>query len=439
MRLQHMSATHYLRLLALPLFITLAQPALAQPQPPPDHAVLAVNQLGIDLHQRFARAQPNANLLLSPFSIQSALAMTWAGADGQTRDEMARVLHFQGAEAALHQSFHSLRLALDSIATPPPTPLPPDPSPTPRKNPSAADPISLHIANRLFGQIGYPILQPFLDLTANSYRAPFETLDFINASPAATRHINQWVEGQTQSRISDLIPAGLLTPDTRLVLVNALHFKAPWSESFQTEATRPAPFHLTSGSPTSVPTLHAVRRFGHRQFDGFQAVSLPYSGDQLQFVILLPDPTNNLSAIESRLTPDLLSEFTRLPSVELDFALPKLRMKPPSLTLGAELQAMGMKSAFNIPSGSANFDRITPRRPDELLCISEVIHKTFLELDEQGTEAAAATAVVMIRSTSLPLPKPRPLVVRVDRPFAFAIQHVDSGACLFIGRVTDPR
>jgi serpin B len=401
----------------------------------PDSATQAVNHLGLDLHRLFAGQDPRSNLLLSPYSIQTALAMTYGGADGVTRDEMARVLHFEGLEPDLHASFTALRTTLEDLVANSRAAVESDP----RAGVTPADSIAIHVANRLFGQTGFPFRQPFLQLTASAYQAPFETLDFMRAPDPATRHINLWVEGQTQSRIRDLIPIGVIDPDTRLVLVNALHLKAPWAVPFQTNRTRPMPFRLTDAKPVPVPALHATHRMGYRRLEGFEALSLPYAGDQLQFVIFLPDTTNGLPRVETNLTTQLLQECSRLPQAEVDLALPRLRMSPPSLRLGEALRHLGMRTAFNIPAGSANFDRMTPRKPGDLLCISEVVHKTFLELDEKGTEAAAATAVVMTRVSSVPIQKEPPVVVRVDRPFAFAIQHRATGTCLFFGRITDPR
>jgi serpin B len=166
-------------------------------------------------------------------------------------------------------------------------------------------------------------------------------------------------------------------------------------------------------------------------------VAIPYNAD-LQFVVLLPDERNGLSAVEKKLTSAALTDFAKLERRKLDLYLPKFKFEPPTLNLGATLQALGMKTAFDQPAGSANFDRMAPRKPNDYLFISEVFHKTFIAVDEKGTEAAAATAVAMARATGMHNPT-KPLEVKIDHPFLYAIQHVPSGTCLFLGRVTDPR
>lgn len=393
-------------------------------------AALAVNALGLDLLAKGTTADSDA--LLSPYSIQTALAMTYAGAAGDTRNEMAKVLHYPEDEAGLHQAFAALRAALEEIAT------------TTAANAEAAkkeggqvDPVVLTVANRLFGQQGYEFRQPFLSLTKETYKAPLELLDFVQSAPAATRHINEWVEEQTRDRILDLIPPDALDRDTRLVLVNAIYMKAPWATPFSESATRPAPFYVRGSEPQEVPTMTQRGSFGYARQEGFTVVTIPYMGGDLQFLILLPDARDGLSELEAKLTPDVLASCANPGRGNIILHLPKFKIEPPLFRLATVLQSLGMRSAFNVPRGSANFDRMAPRKPNDYLFISEVFHKTFLDLDEKGTEAAAATAVAMMRATSLP---PRnPPEVRVDHPFFFAIQHRPSGACLFLGRVTDPR
>jgi serine protease inhibitor len=168
-------------------------------------------------------------------------------------------------------------------------------------------------------------------------------------------------------------------------------------------------------------------------------VTIPYIGGEVQFLILLPHETNGLAALEAKLTPELLALGANPGMADVILHLPKFKLEPPLIKLGKALKSLGMKSAFDQPSGSADFDRMAPRKPDDYLYISEVFHKTFLALDEKGTEAAAATAVAMMRATAVLMEKPAPVVVRVDHPFLFAIQHRRSGACLFWGRLTDPR
>jgi serpin B len=177
----------------------------------------------------------------------------------------------------------------------------------------------------------------------------------------------------------------------------------------------------------------------YAKHDGFTAVALPYAGRDLQFLILLPDAPDGLAALEKELTPELLAGCATMNSQLVSLELPKLKFQPPTLSLGGALQALGLKTAFDQPRGSANFDRMAPRKPNDYLFIGEVFHKTFLALDEEGTEAAAATAVAMVAGLGIFSTPPQPIVVKVDHPFLFAIQHREGGACLFLGRVTDPR
>jgi serpin B len=388
--------------------------------------------LGIDLLHRTGK--PEANTLISPYSIQSALAMSYAGADGVTRTEMAKALHYPKDEAELHHDFAALRKALEELAQ-----QSAKNTEESKKYGAISDPFTLTIANRLFGQAGYEFRAPFLSLVKDSYDAPFEPLDFEKKSAAATKHINDWVENQTRQRIHNLIPDGALNSLTRLVLVNAIYFKAPWASEFQSSATKPRPFRLAGGQSVDVPTMNQQHKFGYAKRDGFTVVQIPYSVWSIQLLVLLPDKVNGLSELEAKLTPKLLAECANPDEREVILSLPKFKLEPPLFPLGGELKALGMKSAFDEPPGSANFDRIAPRRPNDYLYVSEVYHKTFLSLDEKGTEAAAATAVVMMRSSSLVSDPPKPVEVKVDHPFLFAIQHRPSGACLFLGRVTDPR
>lgn len=390
----------------------------------------AINALGIDLLRKSGPAEANA--LLSPYSIQSALAMTFAGAEGDTRSEMARTLHYPGDDAGLHRSFAALRRALEGAER------------------AAAlraghvirwgntnDPLTVTVANRLFGQSGYAFREPFLALVKRDYAAPLETLDFKKDPLKATKQINEWVEDQTRRRIRNLIPPGELDALTRLVLVNAIYLKAPWANEFSEAATKPQPFYVGGRAAVSVPTMMRRGRLCYSKQDGFSAIAVPYLGGQIHFLILLPDKVNGIKELESKVTANLLPEYANVATEEIVLYLPKFRLEPTVLRLSAALKDLGMRRAFDHPPGSANFDGIALRQAHEYLCIAEAFHKTFLNLDEKGTEAAAATAVVMVGRGMIKTSKP--IEVRVDRPFLFAIQHQASGACLFLGRVTDPR
>jgi serpin B len=395
-------------------------------------AANATNQLGVDLHRELAHG--DENLCLSPYSIQSALAMTFAGADGKTKAEMARVLHYPNDGDAIHASFAALQGSLDEM-----TKKTAQIAEQSKKKSGPSEPITLSIANRLFAQSGHDFRDPFRDLVKKFYRAPFETLDFKTNPEAARAHINKWVADQTRDKIRNLIPFGGIRELTRLVLANAIYLKAPWASEFNDAMTKPKPFHVRGGASNDVPMMEQQKTLGYAKREGFTAVSVPYSGSELQFVILLPDEVNGLAKLESILNADILAQCAKLQPQDVDLELPKFKFEPPTIPLADNLKALGMKTAFDDPQGSANFDKMSPRRPDKYLAISNVFHKTFIAVDEKGTEAAAATAVVMMELTARrEIPK-EPINVKVDRPFVYAIQHVPSGACLFIGRVTDPR
>ncbi len=428
-----MHRRHFVKLIAamgsLPLFdLPVAQAADARN---PVSAARAVNALGLELLSKAHSGR--ANSLLSPYSIQAALAMTFAGAAGDTRSEMARVLHYPGEEAELHQSFAALQQALAAVAK-----KTAERAEDARKYGGPSEPLTLTVANRLFGQKGYAFRQPFLALTRDTYGAPLQPLDFVGNAPAARLAINAWVDAQTRQRIHDLIPPEGIDCDTRLVLVNAIYLKAPWEQEFSEHATRPRPFHVNGGALQDVPTMERQARFGYAERDGYRVVTIPYSGGDVQFLILLPDQVNGLAALEKRLTPKDLTAAATPAVTDVKLQLPKFKLEPPLLRLSEALVGLGMKSAFDKPVGSANFDRMAPRQRGDYLKISEVFHKTFLALDEKGTESAAATAVVMMPAASMVGGKSEPIEVRVDRPFLFAIQHRPSGTCLFLGRVTNP-
>ncbi len=393
----------------------------------------AINEFGTRLLP--GAMDPAENALLSPYSIQLALAMAYAGADGDTRTEMARVLGFPADDNSLHASFADLEKALREAAQ------------ASAKRAGAAKPeggkreaLQLRVANRLYGQKGAEFRTPFLELLRDVYRAPLEQVDFKTDAGSAARKINTWVGEQTAGRISNLIPAGVLDEYTRLVLVNALYFKAAWRDAFTKEATTPQPFHVRGAAATvDVPTMSRRGLMGLKDFSGFSAVTLPYEDSDLQFLVLVPSEVNGCAEVQRALTAELLAECAKLPVVEIDLFLPKFKMEPATIRLGEILQKLGLRSAFDLPAGSANFDRMAPRMPDDYFKISEVVHKAFISVDEAGAEAAAATAVVMAVPASVAAPRAEPRVVRVDRPFLFAIQHRPSGACLFLGRLTDPR
>lgn len=396
----------------------------------PGLAATAMNELGIALHARLSGSREN--LCLSPYSIQSALAMAYAGAAGDTRKEMERALHFAEEEAAVDDSLAAFRRNIQDMAV-----KTVELAEKAKQYGGPREPIELHVANGLFGRTGYDFRDSFIERIKSQYGGTFESLDFAGDGRAAAKHINRWVEDQTKGRIRNLMP-GALDPGETLVLVNATYLKAPWAKMFPVKDTSPQLFHIRGGAVSDVPTMQAQsNKYGFRRMEGFVAVSVPYVGNELQLLILLPDDANGLAALEAKLTAEVLSKCAGLERAEVKLHLPRFKIEAPTMELRDSLEALGMKAAFNEPPGSANFDRIAPRKWDYLY-ISSVLHKTFIEIDERGTEAAAATAVRMLAFGAAPEP-PRTIEVRVDRPFFFAIQHRPTGACLFMGRVMDPR
>jgi len=374
-------------------------------------AATATNAGGVKIFQAEAMKHPGT-LCISPFSIQAALAMTYAGAAGTTLSEMASALEFPSDPSELAASFEALGASLSQSAE------------------RGGKDTALRIANRLFGAKEFAFRPAFLNVCSSRFGAPLEEMDFRANPAAAARAINAWVEKQTSDRIRNLIPETSLTKETTLVLANALYLKIPWATEFSKSAD--LPFLVDGKDRQSVPAIARTGSFGYRKADGFTAVSVPFRGGQFQFLILLPDGQ------AASLTPALLAAGAKLPQAEVSLILPKLRIESASLRIGESLRGLGMKSAFDIPRRSADFDGIAPRKPDAYLFISEVFHKTFFALDEKGIEAAAATAVVMMRATGMPVHS-EPIEVRVDRPFYFAVQHAPTGTCLFLGKIADPR
>ena len=356
----------------------------------------------------------SGNLFYSPYSISVALAMTYAGARGETARQMAEVLRFTLPPERLHPAWNALDLELAS------------------RSQQVADEkekrFSLHVANALWGQAGYRFLPDFLDLLAENYGAGMRLVDFGKDPEAAHQTINRWVSDQTKKRIQDLIPAGVVSPLTRLVLTNAIYFDAAWQHPFPKEATHDAPFTRLDGSRVQVPMMRKSAPFGCAKGEGYQAVELPYVGRQLAMVVLLPD-AGEFAAFEGSLDAARLEGILEdLEGQEVALTLPKFRFETP-LGLAKILADMGMPDAFS--PGQADFSGMDGAKD---LFIQDVLHKAFVAVDEAGTEAAAATAVV-IGLTAMPA---TPVEVTVDRPFLFLIRDRETGAILFLGRVLDP-
>ena len=379
-------------------------------------AVVAGNtEFALELFR--AAAAEGGNTFLSPYSIAAALTMTYAGARGLTADEIAETLLF-GVDG---DRIHTVRNELDLRVTTIPEPLPDDPR----------EPMSIEIANSLWGQYDYPFLEDFLTTLAESYDAGMNLVDFVADAEAARVEINDWVEDQTRGRIVDLIPQGVIDSMTRMVLVNAIWFKASWAEQFEPEATADSTFHTLTGGETTVPFMNGGGLIPYTAGDGFEMVRMPYAGDA-SMVVLVPDEGRFEEIAEQLDSQFLAAALTGATTRDIDLAFPKFEFTS-EFGLSETLQEMGIVEAFASPGGDDGADFTGMTEPRELF-IQDVIHQAFVSVDETGTEAAAATAVI-IGLTSV---SEQPLAVKVDRPFIFLIEHSSTGEILFIGQVVDP-
>ena len=364
-----------------------------------------------DLYQ--ALRETDDNLFYSPYSISLALAMTYAGARGETEEQMANTLHFVLPQNRLHPAFNSLDLELG------------------RRGQGAkgkdGEGFRLHIVNAIWGQKDFEFLPEFIDLLAENYGAGLRILDFMKAPEQSRITINEWVSDQTEERIKDLIPQGAIDELTRLVLTNAIYFNAAWQYPFEEDATFNGAFHLLNGDKITIPMMRQTESFGYAEGDGYQVVELPYDGRELSMLVLLPQ-TGQFELFEQSLNAQRVDDIVKnLNTREVVLTMPKFEFES-SFSLKKTLTAMGMPVAF---SASADFSGMTGN-PD--LFIGEVLHKAFVSVDEAGTEAAAATAVIM-ELTAMP---GEPVEVTIDRPFIFLIRDIESGTMLFIGRVVNP-
>ncbi len=365
---------------------------------------------GFDLYH--AISQQPGNLFYSPFSISLALAMTYAGAREETERQMAATLRFTMPQADLHAAFNALDQELAARGQ--------------GAKGKDGEGFRLNIVNALWGQRDYGFAQAYLDMLAENYGAGIRLVDFASQPEPSRVMINDWVSDNTEGRIEDLIPPGMIDSLTRLVLTNAIYFNAAWMYPFAEGATRHAAFHKLDGSEVMLPTMSLTESLAYGNGDGYQAIELPYDGGELSMLILVPD-TGRFAEFEAALDADRLAAISQgLGYEQVRLSLPRFEFET-ELQLGDILAEMGMPVAF---SGDADFSGITGS-PE--LTISEVVHKAFVGVDEAGTEAAAATAVIM-RLTAMP---GEPIEVRVDRPFVFVIRDIVTGALLFAGRVVE--
>ena len=369
------------------------------------------NDFAFDLYRRLSAE--DGNLFYSPYSISLALAMTYAGARGDTEQEMAETLRFLLPQGRLNPAFNALDQELASRGE--------------GAEGKDGEGFRLNIVNAIWGQRDYAFLDEFLDVLAVNYGAGLRLLDFIDAPEESRVTINDWVSEQTEGRIEDLIPQGVIDALTRLVLTNAIYFNAAWEHPFGEDDTHDGDFNLLGGGKVTAPFMRQTEGFGYIDGDGFVAVELPYDGGELSMVVLLPD-AGRFEAFEDALDADgVAAIIDDLEHREVALRMPKFEFES-EFSLARTLAAMGMPIAF---STSADFSGMTGNRE---LSIGDVIHKAFVAVDEAGTEAAAATAVVM-KLTAAP---EEPVEVTVDRPFIFLIRDIETDSTLFVGRVLNP-
>ena len=372
------------------------------------------NAFALDLYRKLSNGE--GNLFFSPFSISQALAMTLAGAKGETERQMMNTLRYELPQARLHPSFNALDRKLAARGR----------SLEGEENQF----FQLNIANAIWGQHGYEFLPDFLAVLAENYGAGLRPLDFARAPEDSRSKINDWVSAETEGKIGDLLPPGTVDSFTRLILTNAIYFNASWSWPFDKGLTREHPFHLAEGGGVRTPMMSETNDsfYGYAMGKGYQAVDVPYSRGEMSMTILLPDE-GKFGEFEDSLNAEALDRI--LDNIEIDhitLTMPLFKFES-EFSLGEILAGMGMPDAFG---PGADFSGMTGTRG---LHISVIMHKAFVSVDERGTEAAASTGVVM--QTSLPVKDPVP--VTVDRPFIFLIRDRATGTVLFLGRVMNPK
>jgi serpin B len=400
------------RIAALVSLLVLAAMNASESQPhvrPADVSALVSgnNAFALSLYAQLEAGDDN--IFFSPTSISAALAMTYAGARGQTAAQMAEALHFRAP--SLHDAFAALlnRLAAKG-----------------RDNGKV-----LTIANALWGQQGYPFRPEFVDLATRNYHAGHQSLDFGQHPEQSRLTINVWIEKETRDKIRDMLAPGVITSDTRLVLTNAVYFKGAWSHAFVKEATRDEPFWRHGREAISVPLMHQKHHYRYAEAPGLQMLELPYR-KHLSLLVVLPRDRAGLGELEKSLSAERIDQWPgKMKSTEVDLWLPRFKVTA-AMNLKKQLSQLGMPLAF---SDDADFSGISDK---EGLKISEVVHKAYVDLNEEGTEAAASTAVMMTPAMARMDPHP-PAVFRADHPFLFMIRDPDTASILFLGRLTDPK
>jgi serpin B len=348
------------------------------------------------------------NLFFSPYSISTALAMTFAGARGDTAQQMAEVLHFTVPQDRLNPAFAELEAELEAI--------------------QKKGKVQLSVANSLWPQKGYPFLPEYVRLLKRYYGSTVTPLDFAKNPEAARKTINDWVERETNRKITDLIKPGVLDSLTRLVLANAVYFKGKWANQFDSKQTQDGQFLVTSNSYVKCKMMHRKATYAFAEMPDLKVLELPYAGDDVSMIVLLPQKMDGIGALENELTAAKLTEWTKLlRQQEVEIALPKFKLTC-AFSLKRTLTAMGMTDAF---SEKADFSGMDGRK--NWLYLSAVLHKAFVDVNEEGTEAAAATAEFVEVGAELVPP-----TFIADHPFLFLIRDRHTGSILFLGRVINP-
>jgi len=379
---------------------------MSQPSGDIKRVVNGNTKFACELYQKLAAA--DGNLFFSPYSISAALAMTYGGARGNTAKEMAATLHFDGPQQPFHEAFGALTRKLQGE--------------------DKKRRFQLHIANRLWGQKDFGFVPEFIASSREHYGAGLEEVDFIGATEQARQAINAWVQKQTQDKIKDLLKPGILNNLTRLVLTNAIYFKAAWIEPFDPKNTKPGDFLAGGVKKTQVPMMRHSQRTRFMETDDFSALELPYEQHELSMMVRLPKKSDGLAALEKTLTDEQLQKcLAKLSDRQVDIQLPKFKTTA-EFRLDQVLQEMGMRDAFD--DTKADFTGLSSMKG---LSITAVVHKAFIDVNEAGTEAAAATAVVIgLRSL------PQPATFHADHPFIYLIRDNQTGSVLFAGRVVNP-
>lgn len=364
------------------------------------------NAFGLELYSKL-REEKKGNLVFSPYSAHTCLSMAATGANGNTRDQMVKTLHLPPKE--------DKQLAAGDLGRF---------YGHPRKD------YELAVANALWGRKGISWRPEFLDTQKKRFGSEFREADFATNPDGERQRINTWVESQTRDRIKNLLQEGTVTPDTTLVLVNAVYFKGRWAEQFKPQNTRDQDFHYANGTNVQVPMMHNSLTCGFAEREGVTLGSLPYKGGELSMVVIVPKEAGGLPSLERSLTAETLAAMLSELRDEKDVSvtLPKFRIES-SFVLGEPLAALGTRDAFD-PS-RADFSRMSEPSPGY---VSHVVQKAFVEVNEEGTEAAAATGATFSKVSAPAQPK----ALVADRPFLFLIRDTARGTILFLGRVEKP-